>query len=296
MSWVHSEIVYRPPTESESLLLEVSTGCSYGKCSFCRCSAEDSPLLLAPREELIRQLRELSQSDNRTGRIFFTGGNVFAFRSDYLLEVFDLTRSWLPQVRQFSMYARATDILAKSPEELIELKLNGLSTLYIGVESGSDRLLRQCRKGVGTREMLQAFSVLDAYESPYGVSCIIGLGGKGSAKPAAEATAELLNRIFPESVRIMRLTPLPGTELFRQVQEGSFVLQSEKESLEEEILLLRLVSPRRMNCLFVANHLSNQVPIAGFLPRDKEQMLHSLQAALKDAGMEEGRIAPPASW
>ena len=194
------------------------------------------------------------------------------------------------------MYARATDVLAKSPEELIELKLNGLSTLYIGVESGSDRLLRQCRKGVDTREMLQAFSVLDAYEIPYGVSCIIGLGGKGSAKHAAEATAKLLNRISPESIRIMRLTPLPGTEFSRQVREGSFVLQGEKESLEEEILLLRLLSPRRTNCLFVANHLPNQVPMAGFAPRDKEQMRHSLRTALEEPGIEEARGPPPDSW
>ncbi len=280
-SWIPSETLYRPPTESESVLLEVSRGCTYGKCSFCHCATEDSAFTLAPLSEIERQLEELAKLPIRQDRVFFTGGNAFNLHSEYLRELFYMTRAFLPQIHYFSMYARVADILAKTPDEIIELRLDGLSTLYVGVESGSDSYLRKCRKGTDTREMLRAFSVLDLYGIPYGLSCIIGLGGKGTAEKAAAATASFLNKLSPESIRLMRLTPLEGTELERQIRLGEFIPQEPKESLLEEYLLLKALAPKSANCLLVANHLSNSVPVAGFLPRDKSLMMAILDDALR---------------
>lgn len=285
-----SKIVYRPPVECESLLLEVCVGCSYGKCSFCRCSSADQIFCLCPWEQMEKDLLEIRASGTTNRRIFLAGGNVFAFKSQMLLDLFGIIREYLPFIHEFSMYARAADILNKNIEQLLALKAKGLSTLYVGVESGSNRLLKDCNKGITTEEMQKAFEILDTLEIPYGLSCIIGLGGKGTAREAAAATSTFLNRLAPQSLRIMRLTPIIGTELFWRVQEGSFVCQDEKESLWEEYLLLKGLKLRSNRCLFVANHLSNLVPMSGFLPNRKDEMLNILSQALHD--IEMGTITP----
>ena len=288
-----NNIVYRPPVECESLLLEVSEGCSYGKCTFCRCSAAGQLFCLCPWEQVERDLLEIRASGTLNKRIFLAGGNVFAFKSDMLLALFDIIKRYLPFVREFSMYARATDILNKDTEQLLELKAQGLSTLYVGVESGSDKFLQDCKKGVSTAQMRKAFEILDTLGIPYGLSCIIGLGGKGTAVEAANATAAFLNWLAPQSLRLMRLTPIEGTQLFKRVEEGTFICQGEKESLMEEYLLLQKLEFKGKECLFVANHLSNLVPMVGYLPKRKLEMLKILEEAI--ANIEKGVKINPRS-
>lgn len=135
------ETIYRPPLEEHSALLEVSVGCSYGRCTFCHYSNGNTPLQLIPTEIIADNLEEMAQEGITQTRMFLTGGNVFAFKTRFLVDLFAFVRQYLPQIKEFCMYSRADDILHKSGEQLKQLKSAGLDTLYVGVESGNDEIL-----------------------------------------------------------------------------------------------------------------------------------------------------------
>ncbi len=141
------ETVYRPPTEAASALLEISVRCSYGKCTFCRLSDGMVPLQLASFQTIYDNLVDLAEQGETGQRLFLAGENVLAFQTRYLLDLFKLARSYLPNIREFAMYGRADDIAHKSDKQLSQLQQAGLDTVYVGVGSGNAQVLRWCRKG-----------------------------------------------------------------------------------------------------------------------------------------------------
>ena len=277
------ETVYRPPLENESALLEISLGCSYGRCTFCRYSDGNTPLQLLSPEMLCENLEELVAQGEQAKRMFLLGGNVLAFKSRYLADIFRLVRRYLPGVTQFSMYARADDVAQKTDEQLEELRRGGLDTLYIGVESGNARILENCRKGETPKEIVAALHRLDRVGLSYGLSSILGLGGREMWWQNALDTAALYNEVNPISIRVMTLTPMAGTPLAVEAATGSFRPLTPRQALEEERLLLEAISKTHAPCLFVGTHVSNSVPVKGMLPRDRDRMIEALSNAIAGA-------------
>lgn len=277
------ETIYRPPTEARSLLLEVSSGCSYGKCTFCRLSDGSVPLRLASPQMLCGNLAELAAAGEMGERMYLTGENVLAFKTQYLLDVFSLVRTYLPQIREFAMYARADDIEAKTDEQLAQLHAAGLDTLYVGVESGNAQVLADCKKGETPEQMIAQLHRLDQAGIQYGLSSILGLGGQALWREHATDTAALYRRVTPRSIRIMTLTVHPGTPLAANVRDGSFQPLEPRQVLEEEKLLIQELEG--VTCRFVANHGSNLVPMVGNFPQDRQQFLEKLTAALEDGAL-----------
>lgn len=274
------ETVYRPPLEAGSGLLEISLGCSYGRCAFCQYSDGKTPLQLVPSEILCENLKEAASAEKNKKRYFLTGGNVLAFRERYILDIFRLVRNYLPEVSEFAMYARADDVLRKGLSQLKELRGCGLKTLYIGVESGNAKILRLCRKGETPEEIVQALHLLDEAGISYGLSSILGLGGMVLSRDNALDTAALYNSVSPASIRVMTLTPMKGTPLDGDVKSGNFRLLTERRIIEEEVLLLESITLSEGGCFFIGTHISNAVPIEGKLPGDKRRMLSELHTAL----------------
>ena len=281
------EIVYRPPLEANSALLEVSSGCSYGQCTFCQYADNKTPLQMMPPEVICDNLEELVEQKEVATQMFLLGGNVLAFKSRYLLDLFQLVKSYLPQIDSFSMYARADDVLKKNGEQLKSLKEHGLDTLYIGVESGNADILKSVKKGESPQEIIKALNTLDKAGISYGLSSILGLGGPSLWEKNATDTAALYNQVSPVSIRVMTLTPKPGTPLEESVKKGNFKLLSALEILKEELLLLRSIGNLPKECIFVGNHVSNSLSISGTLPREKETLIAKLEQAIKSP-MEEG--------
>lgn len=274
------DTIHRPPPESRSALLEVSVGCSYGKCTFCRLSNGEIPLQLVSTGTLTANLEEMALRGEPSSRMFLTGENVLAFRTQYLLDVFALVRSYLPSIQEFAMYARADDILRKTDEQLTHLRANGLHTLYVGVESGNAQVLDRCKKGETPELILQQLQRLDRLGIQYGLSSILGLGGVELWQQHAQDTAALYNQTHPRSIRVMTLTSMPGTPLEQEIRDGLFRPLSPKQILQEELLLLRelrLTGPVR----FVGNHVSNDIPMVGYIPADLAQMIQKLEDALE---------------
>ena len=274
------ETIHRPPPEARSALLEVSVGCSYGKCTFCRLANGEIPLQLVSPHVLSYNLAEMAEQGESAERMFLTGENVLAFKTQYLLDVFALVQSYLPQIREFAMYARADDILRKTDEQLEKLRLAGLHTVYVGVESGNAQVLSLCKKGETPELIVDQLLRLDRIGIQYGLSSILGLGGKTLWEQHAKDTAALYNRVYPRSVRVMTLTPMEGTPLEKAVADGSFQLLSDEEIIREELLLLKslqVTKPFR----FIGNHVSNNIPMTGNLPEDLNKLIQSLENALQ---------------
>ena len=274
------ETIYRPPTEAGSLLLEVSVGCSYGKCTFCRLSDGSVPLQLASPRMLADSLMELALHETESERLYLTGENVLAFRTHYLLDVFGMAKRYLPNIRKFALYGRADDIAGKSDQQLVWLREAGLDTVYVGVESGNASVLAACNKGETPAEIIQQLHRLDRAGIRYGLSSILGLGGTELWREHARDTAALYLQVSPRSIRVMTLTPMQGTPLAADVAAGRFHLPPPRLILEEERLLLEAldgISP----CRFVGNHGSNVLPLVGNLPDDRPKLLDALSAILE---------------
>lgn len=288
------ETIYRPPTEHKSALLELSVGCSWGKCSFCRLADGAIPLQAVDRKTLQANLLEMACRGEMPQRMFLTGENALAFRTSYLLETFGLVRLFLPSVREFAVFGRADDILSKTSAQLAVLQKAGLATVYVGVESGNAAILRRMRKGVGPRQLIASLQKLDGAGITYGLSAIMGLGGPDLWEDHARDTATLFNSVNPASIRLMTLTPMPGTPLAEEVEAGSFTLSSPQRILQEERLLLELLEPGKNGYRFLANHVSNQIPLAGNLPQDREKLLAILDRALAEP--EQDAKSRGAAW
>lgn len=290
------ETVFRPPLEAGSALLEVSLGCSYGKCTFCRYSDGKTPLQLISPEMLCENLEELVAQGESSKRMFLLGGNVLAFKSRYLTDIFQLVRRYLPNISHFSMYARADDITGKTDGQLEDLRREGLDTLYIGVESGNARILASCRKGETPEEIIAVLHRLDKAGIRYGLSSILGLGGAEMWRQNATDTAALYNQVSPVSIRVMTLTPMEGSPLAEDIASGRFVLSSRRLILEEERLLLETISPAYGRCLFVGTHVSNSVPIRGMLPAARGVMIETLSRAIAEADAGDTADPLPDVW
>lgn len=276
-SLYQNSTVYRPPQENESILVEVATGCSWHQCTFCDFARD--PFALLPLETIRANVETLAQLAPQGHRVFLLGQNALVRSTQELLEIFGYLHHYLPQVQEISMYARADDILRKSPQELQELRQMGLSDLHVGVESGSDTVLLQSQKGETAMQLLQAFQRLDAAGIGYFVTSILGLGGKQLWKAHAIETARLYNRIHPKQIWVLALRLFPATPLHKAASRGEFEPLTPRELLLEERLLLESLE---VETFFMDTTVMNKYTIAGPLPTGKAGLIQAINRLLTD--------------
>jgi len=174
-------------------------------------------------------------------------------------------------------------------KELKELRAAGLTKAYIGVETGDDELLKKVKKGVGYDQMLEAGRNLVAADINLSAMVLLGLAGKGEAsRRHALATAKICNEMKPQYLAALTVTPVPGTVLYRQVQQGKFELLDPFETLEEMKQIFENITADNMK--FVGTHASNYLPITGTLQKDKQKMIAAVDTVLKSR--DESLIRP----
>ena len=270
-----SPIVYRPMQEVDSALLEVTSGCSWRKCTFCDFARD--PLRIFSLEEIRQKARLLADQPHRE-RLFLLGQNPFFLEFGVLKEIFAIVRQELPWTRQVSLYARAEDVNKKTFQQLQILHSLGLEELHIGVESGCEEILQQVQKGEDTQQMKRAFHVLDSVGISYAVTLILGLGGRNRSQQHALETAAFLTEIRPRHIWAMALRLFPGTPLQMQAETGAFVPLSWGELLEEERLLLENIQVTAP-CVYTDSTILGKYTLMGRLPEGKKQLLQGLQWA-----------------
>jgi radical SAM superfamily enzyme YgiQ (UPF0313 family) len=288
MDGMHYEgIIIRPPSEAESILLQVTVGCSHNKCTFCgtykgvRFRIKDDSVIDA-------DIRYAAMHFPFLHRVFITDGDALILPQRRLVRILSRIREEMPWVRRVGLYGNAKSILRKTREELEELRELGLGIVYMGLESGDGRVLEEVRKGVPPERIVQAGRRVRESGVKLSVTAILGLGGRRRSLEHARATGEALSAMDPNYVGVLTLMVLPNTEMGRSIEEGRFELISMPELLRE--LREMLFHTQLSRGLFFANHASNYLPLKVRMPGDKEKALATIDAAL------EGRISLRPEW
>ena len=262
--------IYRPPFEARSLLLQVTTGCSHNKCSFCTMYRDES-FRVEPLEQIEEDLAEARQYVPNITRVFLENGDPFALSADRLEQIAGMIHEYLPRVETIAMYASVKNVIGKSDEELRRLRNLGINELNIGVESGLDEALSYMNKGYTAAQAKYELNRLKSAGIDYGANIILGCAGPERRHENAVATAALLNETKPYLIFTGTIHSDPGCPLYEDMQSGRFVESTFGEYLDEEEELLELLN--LTDCYLFGLHPSNIVTMHGSLPEDKAAML-----------------------
>jgi len=280
----HIGHIFRPPSEAESLLLQVSLGCSHNKCTYC--AMYDDPaqkFRVKPFSDVATDIEEATRYTERgvvIRRVFLCDGDALVLPTEHLVAVLSLLRDKIPTVRRVGIYGDARSILRKSPADLRQLHELGLGIVYHGLESGSDKVLRRVIKGSTAAEAVAAAERLRTAGIRHSVMVMLGLGGKELTTEHAKATARVLTAMDPPFVGALTTTVVPNTPLAAAQDAGTFVLPNQWDLLKE--LRIILAESRFSRCRFHANHASNYLPLSLNLPADRDRGLAELDRVLAE--------------
>lgn len=285
----YCEPVFRPPSEANSLLIQLTEGCTF-KCDFCMSNLR--------KQFTIRGVddvkKDLDIARKKYGKhvkkIFFLDGNAMVTPTDKLLEVTRYAMELFPNLERCGVYAHAKDILKKSDEQLKLLSDAGLKIAYVGFESGYDKLLEMVNKQATKKDYILASKKLMNANITLSATFINGLGGAENEDLSiihATESADLVNKICPEDERTWYIAFLslmipPGTVLFEKKMKGEFKEMNSIGILKELKLFIQNIDfhNKNANCVFRSNHASNYLPIKGVLERDKDKILATLNYGL----------------
>jgi radical SAM superfamily enzyme YgiQ (UPF0313 family) len=280
--------IFRPFSEANSYLLQCTVGCSHNQCTFCG-MYKDKKYRVRKISEIMEDIAMAKDHYGDLEKVFLCDGDAIALDTDMLLAIVKKLYFTFPSLRHVGSYVGPQNTLSKSMEELKALRAAGLTKAYIGVETGDDELLKKVKKGVGYEQMLAAGRNLVAADINLSAMVLLGLAGRGDAsRRHALATAKICNEMKPQYLAALTVTPVPGTVLYKQVQEGSFELLDPFETLEEMKQIFENITAD--NLKFVGTHASNYLPITGTLQRDKDKMIKMVDDVLKSR--DESLIRP----
>ncbi|MCU0540346.1 MAG: radical SAM protein [Desulfobacterales bacterium] len=269
--------IIRPPSEADSILLQVTVGCSRNKCTFC--GTYRGERFRIKSDEVIREdIRFAAACCRRQRRVFLCDGDALIVPQPRLAAILQAIRTELPWVTRVGAYANAKSLNLKRPEELAELRALGLGILYMGLESGDDETLRRINKGAGSEMMIAMGRKARAAGFKLSLTVLLGIAGRERSEDHARATGRVLSAIDPNYVGALSLMLIPGTPLHAEWRAGRFPLLEPAEMLAE--LRTMFAETHLSQGLFHANHASNYLPIKARLPRDKPAVLALIDRAL----------------
>ena len=274
----YEEPIIRPPSEAESILLQVTTGCSHNRCTFCGIY-KNKPFRLIADTQIQDDIRYASVHFRHKDRVFLCDGDALILPQNRLLKILVDIRTNLPWTSRTGTYANAKSIARKTLHELKELKENGLRIIHMGLESGDDETLKFCGKWGDSKMIIeQGLKVKEAGIKLF-VTVLLGLGGTKRSLIHAEKTGEALTRMNSNYVGALSLIPLENTPLYDQISRGEFTLPDPQSLLEE--LKVMLLNTNLNPGYFYANHASNYLPLRVRLTRDKQQAIELIDKALQ---------------
>lgn len=277
---------WRPPYEAHSVIIQATSGCTYGKCRFCSLY-QDECFRMSPLREFEEDLEEIKFYQPYARRIFWTGADPFAMSYENLKLRALTVRDYLIKCQAMAMFASIRNIRDKEAWQLKKLRAMGIHGLTIGTESGDDDTLLLAGKNYTAADILEQCRKLQEAGIEYYLVYMTGLAGRGNGYRNAVNSARLFSRLNPYFISVSSLTLFPGTELYRMAQKGKFVPAGEKERLQELQVFIRNLQVRTH--LF-ANTGSNYYPVTAYLPKEREAVIRELQYVI-DTGSEEEMAA-----
>ena len=270
--------VYRPPSEAYSLIIQVTLGCAHNDCTFCS-MFKDKQFRVRNVNEVFEDLESARKTYRNVGRIFLADGDALVLTNEKLLAILNKIKDIFPECERVSIYGTPQDVLKKTHEELVELKENGLGIIYIGAESGSDKVLKDIKKGATRTEIIESIKKIEASGVAASVTFISGLGGQKDWKEHAVETGTMISEAEPSYVGLLTLLVEPDAAMYESIQNGSLKLLTPMEVVVETKLLVENINVKNP-CIFRSNHASNYVSLKGTLPEDKDKMLAALDSVM----------------
>ena len=269
--------VIRPPSEAESLILQITLGCTDNSCIFCP-AYKDKKFKVKDMGRIENEIKQAAMMFPDTRRIFFADGDAIAMEQAALKHVFELVNYHFRELSRVGIYGSVKSLEHKSLDDLAGLKLLKLRTVYLGFETGDAEVYKMICKHGSPEGNAAACLKLKAAGLTTNVTVILGLGGKDMSRQHAVNTAKILNRAQPDQIAALTLIIAEGTKLNDKMKRGDFKPLADFDFLEELELLLENMEDFR--CQFFANHASNYFPIKARFPRDKAGVIASLRRAI----------------
>lgn len=270
------EIVIRPPVEAYSILIPVTGGCSWNKCRFCGVYKGIQDYAVRPLEDVLRDIDLYADQYPEHKWVFLAGGNVTSVPTDYLVSILKHVKNRFKKLERLSCYSKVLDIFKKTNDELRALADAGLTIVYMGLESGSNKVLTKMNKGTGDKtiiihgkRVLQAGIKLSLY-------IILGLGSYELSEDHVTQTARVLTEINPTIFRFRTLNVMRNSPLWDDVQSGRFKIMKPVDIIREERDILNLLGDNVTSEMY-NDHISNYVDVfSKNIQKDKVKIIKIL--------------------
>lgn len=271
--------IIRPPSEADSLILQIAVGCSHNRCTFCP-AYKDKKFRIKSFDEVQKDIRQAARSygPDNVRRIFLCDGDPLILPQKALTDILTELNQTFPRLQRIGIYGNAKSVLRKTDDELAALKKLRLGIVYLGLESGDPVTLERIKKGASADEMIEAAARVRRSGIKLNVTVLLGIAGRERGREHARATMQVLNRMKPNHVGALTVMVVPGTALHDEMKRGDFHLPDKFDLVQE--LRDMIAESELENCLFFSNHASNYFPVAARLPRDKETILQQLDFVL----------------
>jgi radical SAM superfamily enzyme YgiQ (UPF0313 family) len=284
--------LWRPPSEAESQIFQVTVGCSFNRCSFCS-MYRSKAFRIRPAAEVEREIDHVARIDPSVRRVFLADGDALACPTEHLVTILTALNKAFVSLERITSYALPSNLLRKSVDELNSLREHGLQMIYYGIESGSPEILKRITKGATPRSMIDGLGKAKAAGLKVSATVILGLGGRTRWEEHVDGTVALVNQLYLDylSTLQLQLEPVVRDEFFAKFARlgGPFEPQDDYGMLAEQARLVAHLEPPSA-LVFRSNHASNALPLRGILPRDRGPLLAMLGAA------RDGQLALRPQW
>ena len=267
--------IYRPPSESESLIIQATVGCPHNKCNFCMVYKNGPRFKIRSLEEIKQDIRSAYQQYGSTiNTIFLPAGNTICMNTDDLSRICEFCRALFHDLERITVYGSSQYIEMKGVDGLTRLANAGLTRIHVGLETGDDFTLSKINKGATQEQHIQAGRMTIESGLELSEYVLLGIAGIERSYEHALATAEALNQINPHFIRFRTLIPKINTSLLEDVQSGAFTLLNPHQVLEETE---KIIEHLDVTSSVSSDHYSNYVNLEGVLPWAKEYFLKILK-------------------
>jgi radical SAM superfamily enzyme YgiQ (UPF0313 family) len=271
-------MIFRPPSEADSLILQVTVGCSYHRCTFCG-AYQGKSFRVKSFEEVKEDIDEVSSYGSRIRKVFLADGDALIIPQKGLVRILTSLREKLRGLERVGIYANAKDILRKDADDLKELRDSSLGIIYLGLESGNPEILKRIKKNATIDQMVQAAKRVKESGILLSVTVLLGIGGVELSQTHAADTGEVLSQMDPDYVGALSLMVVPGTPIEKEIETGKLILPTPFGLIQE--LETMIQHCRFTRCFFASNHASNYLPLRIRMPEEKEEALRRIREVLR---------------
>ncbi|HIP32646.1 MAG TPA: B12-binding domain-containing radical SAM protein [Crocinitomicaceae bacterium] len=273
----YDEPLFRPPSEGRSLIIQITLGCSWNKCSFCEMYTSKQ-FKARNQDDVFKDIEAFKSHSENITKVFLADGDPLVLSNKRLIPILQKLNETFPNLRRISTYASPSNLMRKTAEELLDLRKNGLSLLYVGIESGDSEVLEAIQKGETYQTTVDGLNKSKKAGMDSSVMIINGVGGKLLSKQHAIHSARVLNATQPKFASTLVLTAHKGMEHYKNRYLGEFIELEEIELFEEMKLFLENIELE--TTIFRSDHASNSLVLKGVLGRDKNAMIAQIEEAI----------------